>query len=526
MAVFRSGLVLLGSSRPILLIVASSVFMALPVLFQDYEFLGWSGLVPLLIVVRNCSAMRAWCCGFAFGFGYVGLSAYWVVDFLNNFSGIRGVGACAISILYWGYGALPYAFGIGLYRYCIEAKPNSELAVLPIALVACSSLFPHLFEPHFTLGQIENLWAIQAIEIFGVYGADFIIVMTNALVFRLIFTPNRFLSHSTNWIGFAIVLIWLMYGLLQLDKWRDTYHANGVSFRIGVVQPNDGLTPEENIPKSPYSWSYPREMEHSLGLVERGAELVVWPEAKFRGYFDKPMVALAFHQQTKIKNFDLLFHDTEVVSEGLQQREFSSAVLVSRYGESYSSQKTKLIPIAEYLPDYLDTGWIRSWLIQTFGNFISYQSPGQRAQMTLPSGIEILPLICFEALFSNEALALNWRPKGRGLIVVMSNDVWFGRTRAPYQHTAYAVLRAIENRTPLIHVVNNGPSVLIEPSGEKVWQGEAFKEGGYLVDVNLASVSVNSQAADLSGIFRFSSCVAMVLLLAAAFLRAKRIVLS
>ena len=46
----------------------------------------------------------------------------------------------------------------------------------------------------------------------------------------------------------------------------------------------------------------------------------------------------------------------------------------------------------------------------------------------------------------NPELARNLAFKGANLMITITNDAWFGKTSAPYQHFSMAVFRAIENR--------------------------------------------------------------------------------
>ena len=47
----------------------------------------------------------------------------------------------------------------------------------------------------------------------------------------------------------------------------------------------------------------------------------------------------------------------------------------------------------------------------------------------------------------------------------MTNDAWFGREAAAYQHAAHSVLRAVEPRRPVVRVGNEGWSGWIDAQG-------------------------------------------------------------
>jgi len=72
-------------------------------------------------------------------------------------------------------------------------------------------------------------------------------------------------------------------------------------------------------------------------------------------------------------------------------------------------------------------------------------------------------LICFESTFPY--LGRERVLAGADLLVVPTNDGWFGRSRAPGQHLLQAAMRALETRRPLVRAGNTGISAVIRPSG-------------------------------------------------------------
>ncbi|MDP2981555.1 MAG: nitrilase-related carbon-nitrogen hydrolase, partial [Candidatus Omnitrophota bacterium] len=73
-------------------------------------------------------------------------------------------------------------------------------------------------------------------------------------------------------------------------------------------------------------------------------------------------------------------------------------------------------------------------------------------------------LICFEDIFPE--LAKEFVKNGAKFMVVITNDAWYGKSGAAYQHAACSVFRAIENRVPIVRCANTGYSCFIDSKGK------------------------------------------------------------
>ena len=91
-------------------------------------------------------------------------------------------------------------------------------------------------------------------------------------------------------------------------------------------------------------------------------------------------------------------------------------------------------------------------------------------------------LVCYEGIFPD--LARQYVLAGSGLIVNVTNDAWFGRSSAPYQHLAMTRFRAIENRRWLVRAANTGVSAIIAPSGKIVSSTPIFQSGFITGDIS------------------------------------------
>jgi len=79
---------------------------------------------------------------------------------------------------------------------------------------------------------------------------------------------------------------------------------------------------------------------------------------------------------------------------------------------------------------------------------------------------QVAPAVCYESIYG-EFMSTYVR-NGADLIVVITNDGWWGNTPGYKQHENYARLRAIETRRWVARSANTGISCFIDPAGEVI----------------------------------------------------------
>jgi apolipoprotein N-acyltransferase len=131
--------------------------------------------------------------------------------------------------------------------------------------------------------------------------------------------------------------------------------------------------------------------------------------------------------------------------------------------------KVHLVPFGEYVPFKTLLSFVNR-LVSAAGDF----EEGEKIAPLNHEDLSIGVLICFEAIFPEIARVHTQR--GANILVNITNDAWFGKTSAPYQHLAMAVFRAVENRRPLIRSANTGFSAFIGPQGKIIARGDLFCE--------------------------------------------------
>jgi len=130
-------------------------------------------------------------------------------------------------------------------------------------------------------------------------------------------------------------------------------------------------------------------------------------------------------------------------------------------------RKTRLFPLTEEVPAWLDGETFRRWL-----PWAGTWKAGDGARvfpLRLADGREIpvLPLICRDDV--DPSLAIEGARLGGQAILTLSNDAWFtGHPQGAALHQAVAAFRSIETRLPQFRVTTNGYSAVIDASGTVV----------------------------------------------------------
>ena len=492
-----------------LLSALSGLLLSIPFLSPSHYWLAWIGFVPLLIAIKDTNLRRSYCLGSIAGLVFSISAGYWIIDFLMLSKGYTALLSTLFAILFWLYCAQIIALIALLYTAIKQRINMHDYLLFPLILVSIFSAYPMIFTVHLGETQSQFSIAIQATEFVGVYGLDAIIALTNIIVFRgvmkyvLIQKPSATKSKAIqpkailkDWpLGAALLLLisWFYYGWSSNLEWESKI-KQWDTLRIGLVQPNETPSLEKQLLYPGYSRAFPPEMAMTQRLASIGAEMVIWPEAKYKAYFDQPEIAEAYHAQINTLNIRLIFQDIERIQESINtpiKQQYNTAVMLSEQGkETGKYQKIKRIAFGEYVPFASDIPILKRWIESFFGSFLNEMEKGKSHQVFSSDNkntFNIIPLICYETMFPefvakavSDALT---KVDNADLLIALSSDGWFGPTHQPYQHVNASILRAVENRMPLIHVLNNGPSIVAMPNGRIIFQTEANKAGGYIVDV-------------------------------------------
>lgn len=234
--------------------------------------------------------------------------------------------------------------------------------------------------------------------------------------------------------------------------------------RVAFVQPY--------IPQNE-KWNADRAME-VLRTIEktifdandRGIpEMIVLPEAVAPwALYRDPNVQPWLESLAKRTGKPLLLGTVYSEGSGADERWFNGAFVVDPVSGlgARGYAKRKLVPFGEYIPLRPVLGWLEK-VVPIGGDF---QRGDHALPLSIAAGRNVVPvgvLICYEDIFPR--LARESTLAGAEVLAVLTNNGWFGEGGAAYQHATHSVLRAVENRRPLLRVGNGGWSGWIDEFG-------------------------------------------------------------
>lgn len=156
---------------------------------------------------------------------------------------------------------------------------------------------------------------------------------------------------------------------------------------------------------------------------------------------------------------------------------FNAAILVNRTDSLQVYHKSKLTPGVEILPSFGPLSWLERYAIDLGGTVGSLGMDPVRKAYTTVNSVKVGPAICYESIFGD--FFADFVRSGAEVMVIITNDGWWGKTAGHRQHYAFAHLRAIETRRSIARSANTGISAFIDQ------RGDATQETGYWVPATI-----------------------------------------
>ena len=281
--------------------------------------------------------------------------------------------------------------------------------------------------------------------------------------------------------------------------------------RVGLIQGNVEQAEKWDAARARVIFEdYLRMTRQALG---EGAELVVWPESATPFFFEEDRAGAdqirTIARQARVP----ILLGSDQIERGASDKYYNSAFLVRADGTTGGVyRKMHLVPFGEYVPKKRLL-FSPSPLVEAVSDF----SAGDTAALLPVGGHLISAAICYEIVYPD--LIRQFVRGGSELLATITNDAWFGRTSAPYQHFAQASMRAIEEGRYLVRSANTGISGIVDPYGRVVGQTEIFQPAVVVGEARFLTVS--TFYARHGDIFAYASVVMTIAMLALARRRVK-----
>lgn len=476
--------------RNALLVISSVILLSV-------GWLGLSGitllvaLVPLLYMSERYSdSKRDW---WRMAFWAVITLILWNIATIWWVWIASPVGPIMATIISSFWSLLPFM----LYHYVSKrAKRSVAYILLVCAWLACEHLYTHaeiISFPWLSLGNgfSGDIWAVQWYEYTGVAGGSLWVLLANLAIYE-------YLRVRSKWSQVRAALVVTLPMLLSIViGW--SYSPSDKLVQVSVIQPNVDCYEEKF--EAGTSLSQMDNIFDLMADVPSSSRVVVLPETAIplqvsdndplrsssveridsvrRAILPQTMVVVGASTLRVYQAGESIPAVVRSVGDTYYNN-FNSAIAVGSEGEAIIHHKTRLVVGVEAMPElplldiFVDLGGITGQLGRSY-----------EVSVFRKGNVVAGPAICYEGLYG-QAYAEFVR-KGANMMLVLSNDGWWGDTPGHRRLFDFCRLRAIETRRSVARSANTGVSGFITPSGAVIERLDWDQRGVLTADVELRS---------------------------------------
>ena len=416
--------------------------------------------------------------GTIFGFSFFLSNIHWITNSLTFDENFK-------ILIPFGLILIPLFLSLFFSLVTIIVGPLLSLNLPSIIFFSASLAVSDFIRAKILTGFPWNLWVysfssltevIQVLNIIGLFAFNLLsitIFLLPAVLFLKLDFVKKILILLLLPILFFLSYIYGSHSInLNQKKLKDVEEK----FNLKVISPNFdliyGLDNEEIEIRLKKLIKY-SEPEKNLKT------LFVWPEGVFSGYsFDEIIKLKSIFKENFSKNHFILFGINKINEK---EKGIYNSLIITNYQleilQEYNKQK--LVPFGEFLPmeNFLRKFGFKK-ITEGHGSFLK----GQKQNNLIIENLNILPLICYEIIFTE---LIQSSKNKTNLIVNISEDGWFGQSIGPHQHFAKSIFRAVENNTFLVRSANKGISAIINNKGEILKKLTSFEAGNIQIEIPL-----------------------------------------
>lgn len=406
----------------------------------------------LLFVWIYSTPIRSFWRGWLFGIGFFSTSVYWIFISLHSFGSANiffASLATACLILFLGlFFAVP---GYCFTRFFPKNNWTKLTIIFPLLWVLFEWLRAWALTgfPWVLLGYSQTDSPLRGLApILSVYGVTWATCFTAAIFVYLSYAKPKAKIIFMN----VILLLSLWVGSDFLTKINWTKPA-GKSVTVSLIQ--------GDIPQS-LKWNEEQflktlEIYSTLTNQHWKSDIIVWPEAAITLTQIQTKPFLTNMSSLAKKNNSAIITGIPIAKD----KHYYNGMIVLGNGKGIYL-KRHLVPFGEYLP-------LRA-VFKFFGRYVQIPmsdfSSGKTNQGPfVANGISFSPYICYEIIYPEEVKNTLGNAQ---VIVVLTDDSWFGKSIANAQHLQMTQMRAIETGRDILLSTNDGITAIINAKGRIV----------------------------------------------------------
>ena len=399
--------------------------------------------------------------GLSFGFGFYISGISWITNSLTFDENFKILIPFALIFV-------PLFLSLFLGLTTLIIGPHLKLDFSSMIIFSAGIAFSDYLRAYLFTGFPWNLWVystttyneiLQIVNLIGLYSYNLIVITIFTLPIILFFKISKVKKLIVVFIKLLFILSLYIYGNYEINKNNKILKSVKERIYVKIISPNFDLK---------YGLSL-KEIEDRFNKLVRYSDpdkkretLFIWPEGVFSGYsYDQ----IKLFKELILKNFSnkhhIIFGSNRLDPKSGQ---FYNSMLIinNNFDVIQSYNKRKLVPFGEFLPfEKILNNFGLKKITEGHGSFLK----GQKNNNLLIDKLSILPLICYEVIFSD---LIQKSDNSTNLIVNISEDGWFGKSIGPDQHFAKSSFRAIENNTFLLRSTNQGVSAIIDNKGSLI----------------------------------------------------------
>ncbi len=438
-----------------ILALGSSALLVL--LFPRFSFvwLAPAALTPLLVAcVRETRWWWRFALGYATGLAYWFGICNWIQWTLAHHAGVSPAVAWLLFLLF----CVAKAVQMGLFAALAGVLMRSALALPSVAALWVAIEWTHSYTGFewLNLGNAGSDMSLplRLAPLTGVWGISFAFALMSAAVASIILRKPR------------AQILWLLL-LPALVFLPEVPHAERGNVSAILLQPNIDDDTEWTPDLVNQTEQQLMVLSMSPALTrDRNADLIVWPE------MPAPFEDTDVNFVGRVASVAKMSHAavlTGVIARAPDGAPLNSALLMGSNGIAISRyDKVNLVPFGEFVP------WPFGLLTRKVSTEAGDFEAGGKVIVSSVGSHKIGTFICYESVFPS--YIRKFAATGAEALFNISNDSWFGRSAARYQHLLIVRMRAAENARWILRATDNGVTTVIDPAGRIVRTTQEFTE--------------------------------------------------